>query len=196
MIILFDGGHFDLWNYLPQYALVLVTLLLFIATFKMARESSRNIDLATKIAKREWRPELFIDIGKVEELRVNVIGSNMSIEIPLYYRNSGGSPALQISAEHVLNRDEKPYFDPRKEITKTGFSIWPGQNVPSSLRISTEDFKPSDTLCLHFACLYFDREGHKYLQETVLAFVFVQDKLQAMITFKNYEYDWSKDKWL
>jgi hypothetical protein len=119
----------------------------------MAKASEKNIALTREIADRDWRPDLSFTFNTVEN--VDFTDKVMTLRLPFVWRNSGGSPALQIYYRGLINRSDKPCISPDEENREISFTIWPKGDITDYIDFKTEDCNlDNDSFYLHLGFKY------------------------------------------
>jgi hypothetical protein len=160
----------------------------------MARASEKNIALTREIADRDWRPDLSFTFSTVGN--VDFTDKVMTLRLPFLWRNSGGSPALQIYYRGLINRSDKPCISPDEENREISFTIWPKGDITDYIDFKTKDCNfDNDSFYLHLGFKYKDRNNKEYLVEEVLFCKITHGEIVLLRTIKDFEYDWIRKQW-
>ncbi|GEM_PF-2515419 len=184
----------------PQWAVAFGTLLLAVATFWIVLQNSSNITLTRRITQNaeseaymKWRPDIFMELVLEDNtnkknnerkegqtiLQKAQAGElqDFTVVCAVKWGNAGGSPALSITRNPVVNKIKQPIADTMSFRSMVGFSLWPTQRQYDELQFTIDNHAPTDVLYLHIPTWYKDRKGNEYWFETVFCYRFEKGKL-------------------
>jgi len=192
MVIVINSASSGLWI---QAILAFFTLLLFLATFLMAKASYKNIAVAAKIGDRAWRPLLAIKFSQ-QGMSPQPHPQEDHLYQLLTLKNIGGSEALHVKWKAYVNSEQSPnkppaHYQDEKDIFLPSRSQ---DTIPLRFEWLPNALKEKEEVFFHIAVLYKDTEGKEYKREAVFPVTYCRGVPATDGSFYNpHIYDWVED---